>query len=82
MIKQKDMPQDISDAILKVQQSLDEDNCAYSHDPICHTNTDVALYSMVTSEDFITYMYTFYNNYNYDDSVVVIKTQVDFKETK
>jgi len=74
----KDMPKDIQLAIQKVQENLDEWSFAYN--PTCQVNTDIAVYAMVTSEDFTKYIYTFYNNYNYDTAVLITKTRIDFNE--
>ena len=54
------------------------EDVGYAYELKKHVHTDIYVYAMVISEDFTTYMVTFYNNQDYDDNVIVTKTRIDF----
>ena len=70
----KDTPAIIIDEAIK---HVPDESVGYAYHLVEHIRTDIYVYSMVISEDWIHYMVTFYHNQNYDDSVLVAKIRID-----
>lgn len=71
-------PQGTPDIIIdEAIKTIPEVDGGYAYPLVEHIRSDIYCYSMLVSENYTNFMYTFYNNQNYDDEVVVTRTRVD-----